>query len=43
MLDARRSQQLMIAHPKGNDYQGALDILFTEALCIFHIAIFNDI
>ncbi|WP_368868684.1 M16 family metallopeptidase [Proteus penneri] len=30
MLDARRSQQLMIAHPKGNDYQGALDILFTE-------------
>lgn len=30
MLDARRSQQLMIAHPKGDDYQGTLDILFTE-------------
>ncbi|OAT26165.1 M16 family metallopeptidase [Proteus myxofaciens] len=30
LLDARRSQQLMIAHPKGNDYQGTLDILFTE-------------
>lgn len=30
MLDNRRSQQLMIAHPKASDYQGALDILFTE-------------
>lgn len=30
MLDKRRSQQLMIAHPKENDYQGALDTLFTE-------------
>lgn len=30
MLDHKRAQQLMIAHPKGNDYQGALDIIFTE-------------
>lgn len=30
MLDNRRSQQLMIAHPKGADYQGAVDIIFTE-------------
>ncbi len=30
MLDNQRLQQLMIIHPKGNDYQGATEILFTE-------------
>ncbi|WP_273839777.1 M16 family metallopeptidase [Providencia rettgeri] len=30
MLDNQRLQQLMIIHPKGNDYAGATQILFTE-------------
>lgn len=30
MLDNQRLQQLMIIHPKGNDYTGATEILFTE-------------
>ncbi|TCT34886.1 zinc protease [Providencia alcalifaciens] len=30
MLDNQRLQQLMIIHPKGNDYAGATEILFTE-------------
>ncbi|WP_369309878.1 M16 family metallopeptidase [Providencia rettgeri] len=30
MLDNRRLQQLMIIHPKDNDYVGATQILFTE-------------
>ncbi|HGI5212955.1 TPA: M16 family metallopeptidase [Providencia alcalifaciens] len=30
MLDNQRLQQLMIIHPKGNDYTGATEVLFTE-------------
>jgi len=30
MLDDRRLQQLMIIHPKGDDYPGATQVLFTE-------------
>ncbi len=30
MLDNRRLQQLMIAHPKGDDYLAATKVLFTE-------------
>lgn len=30
MLDNRRLQQLMIVHPKGDDYSGATQVLFTE-------------
>ena len=30
MLDNQRLQQLMIIHPKGDDYLGATNILFTE-------------
>ncbi|SUC34472.1 protease3 [Providencia rustigianii] len=30
MLDNQRLQQLMIIHPKGNDYAGATEVLFTE-------------
>lgn len=30
MLDNQRLQQLMIIHPKGNDYAGATQVLFTE-------------
>lgn len=30
MLDNQRLQQLMIIHPKGDDYAGATSILFTE-------------
>lgn len=30
MLDNQRLQQLMIIHPKGDDYIGATQVLFTE-------------